>query len=116
VVAVPGRGAVAALHVRGRLLGTLTLRLPESSDLGMTAAFADEVASRLSHSLDNALRYEREREVSHALQAGLLGVAPVSVEGVEIATVYRPGSETLEVGGDWYDVFRLGDTTLALFV
>ena len=111
-----GRGAVAALHVRGRLLGTLTLRLPESSDLGMTAAFADEVASRLSHSLDNALRYEREREVSHALQAGLLGAAPAEVEGVEIATVYRPGSETLEVGGDWYDVFRLGDTTLALVV
>jgi serine/threonine-protein kinase RsbW len=111
-----GRGAVAALHVRGRLLGTLTLRLPEDSDLGMTAGFADEVASRLSHSLDNALRYEREREVSHALQAGLLGAAPVSVEGVEIATVYRPGSETLEVGGDWYDVFRLGDTTLALVV
>ena len=61
----------------------------------MTAAFADEVASRLSHSLDNALRYERERDVSHALQAGLLGAAPVSVEGVEIATVYRPGSATL---------------------
>ena len=89
---------------------------PRSSDLGMTAAFADEVASRLSHSLDNALRYEREREVSHALQPGLLGAAPAEVEGVEIATVYRPGSETLEVGGDWYDVFRLGDTTLALVV
>ena len=111
-----GRGAVAALHVRGRLLGTLTLRLPESSELGMTVAFAEEVASRLSHSLDNAMRYERERDVSHALQAGLLGAAPVEVEGVEIASVYRAGSETLEVGGDWYDVFRLGDTTLALVV
>lgn len=111
-----GRGAVAPLHVRGRLLGTLTLRLPESSELGMTAAFADDVASRLSQSLDNAMRYERERDVSHALQAGLLGHAPDAVEGVEIATVYRPGSETLEVGGDWYDVFRLGDTTLALVV
>ncbi|HEX6724291.1 MAG TPA: SpoIIE family protein phosphatase, partial [Gaiella sp.] len=111
-----GRGAVAPLHVGGRLLGTLTLRLPESSELGMTAAFAEDVASRLSQSLDNAMRYERERDVSHALQAGLLGRAPAPVEGVEIATVYRPGSETLEVGGDWYDVFRLGDTTLALVV
>lgn len=111
-----GRGAVAPLHVGGRLLGTLTLRLPESSELGMTAAFAEDVASRLSQSLDNAMRYERERDVSHALQAGLLGRAPAQVEGVEIATVYRPGSETLEVGGDWYDVFRLGDTTLALVV
>jgi serine/threonine-protein kinase RsbW len=111
-----GRGAVAPLHARGRLLGTLTLRLPETSELGMTTAFAEEVASRLSHSLDNAMRYERERDVSHALQAGLLGKAPAAVEGVEIATVYRPGSETLEVGGDWYDVFRLGGTTLALVV
>jgi serine/threonine-protein kinase RsbW len=38
------------------------------------------------------------------------------VEGAEIATVYRAGSEALEVGGDWYDVFRLGETTLALVV
>ncbi len=111
-----GRGAVAALHARGRLLGTLTLRLPETSELGMTAAFAEEVASRLSHSLDNAMRYERERAVSHTLQAGLLGRAPAPVEGAEIATVYRAGSEALEVGGDWYDVFRLGETTLALVV
>jgi serine/threonine-protein kinase RsbW len=111
-----GRGAVTALHVRGRLLGTLTLRLPESSQLGMTTAFADEVASRLSHSLDNAMRYERERDVSHTLQAGLLGPAPAAVEGAQIGTVYRPGSEGLDVGGDWYDVFRLGDTTLALVV
>jgi serine/threonine-protein kinase RsbW len=111
-----GRGAVAALHVRGRLLGTLTLRLPESSELGMTAAFVEEVASRLSHSLDNAMRYERERDVSHALQAGLLGRAPAAVDGAEIATVYRPGSEALEVGGDWYDVFRLEDSTIALVV
>jgi serine/threonine-protein kinase RsbW len=111
-----GLGAVAALHVRGRLLGTLTLRLPESSELGMTAAFAEEVASRLSHSLDNAMRYERERDVSHTLQAGLLGRAPAAVEGAQIATIYRAGSEALEVGGDWYDVFRLDDTTLALVV
>jgi serine/threonine-protein kinase RsbW len=82
----------------------------------MTEAFAEEVASRLSHSLDNAVRYERERDVSHTLQAGLLGRAPAPVEGAEIATVYRAGSEALEVGGDWYDVFRLGETTLALVV
>ena len=111
-----GRGAVAALHARGQLLGTLTLRLPEGSVFGMTVAFAEEVAARLSHSLDNAMRYERERDVSHALQAGLLGRAPATVEGAEIASVYRPGTEALEVGGDWYDVFRLGDSTLALVV
>jgi serine/threonine-protein kinase RsbW len=115
-VEIGRRGAVAALHARGQLLGTLTLRLPEGSALEMTAAFAEDVASRLSHSLDNAMRYERERDVSHALQAGLLGRAPGTVEGAEIASVYRPGTEALEVGGDWYDVFRLRDRTLALVV
>jgi len=111
-----GRGAVAALHARGRLLGTLTLRLPESSTFSITSAFAEDIASRLSHSFDNAIRYERERDVSHALQAGLLGRAPGAVENAEIASVYRPGTEALEVGGDWYDVFRLGERTLALVV
>jgi serine/threonine-protein kinase RsbW len=111
-----GRGAVAPLFARGRLLGTVTVRLPRDSELTMTPAFAEEIAARLALSLDNALVYEHERDVSHALQIGLLGRSPSPVEGADVASVYRPGTAALEVGGDWYDTFHLGDGELALVV
>ena len=60
--------------------------------------------------------YERERDVSHTLQMGLLGGELQPVPGTVIATAYRPGTASLEVGGDWYDAFPLRDGRLALVV
>jgi serine/threonine-protein kinase RsbW len=77
---------------------------------------AREIAARAALALDNALLYERERDVSHTLQLGLLGGALPSFEHVVIASAYRPGSASLEVGGDWYDAFPLENGALALVV
>ena len=79
-------------------------------------ALAREIAARAAIALDNALLYEREREVSHSLQLGLLGGDAAEFDGVVIAAAYRPGTATLEVGGDWYDAFRLPSGSLALVV
>jgi serine/threonine-protein kinase RsbW len=77
---------------------------------------AREVAARAAVALDNALLYERERDVSHALQLGLLGGGLPSFEGVVVTAAYRPGTATLEVGGDWYDAFPLESGAVALVV
>ena len=77
---------------------------------------AREVAARAAVALDNALLYERERETSHALQLGLLGGGVPSFEDVVVTAAYRPGTATLEVGGDWYDAFQLESGVLALVV
>jgi serine phosphatase RsbU (regulator of sigma subunit) len=59
--------------------------------------------------LTNARRTEAElRELADTLQAGLLPPRPPVVPGVEVATHYRAGGSGLRVGGDFYDVFRLG--------
>jgi PAS domain S-box-containing protein len=49
------------------------------------------------------------RELADTLQAGLLPPRPPVVPGVDIATHYRAGGAGVRVGGDFYDVFKVGD-------
>jgi len=116
----PGRSPVIVvpLRARGHSLGALTLR--SASGHGrrplISRSEAREIAARSSIALDNALLYERERDVSHTLQLGLLGGALPAFEHVVVASAYRPGSAGLEVGGDWYDAFPLASGAIALVV
>jgi serine/threonine-protein kinase RsbW len=114
----PSPVLVLPLRARGRSLGALTIRTVTGADgrAVITRSAAREIAARAALALDNALLYERERDVSHALQLGLLGGALPSFEHVVVASAYRPGSDSLEVGGDWYDAFRLDRGVIALVV
>lgn len=103
------------LRARKRVLGALAIAVPVSSP-EITPALGRRIATRAALALDNALLYEQERDVSHALQVGLLGARPDAIRDAQVATAYRPGTAALEVGGDWYDVFPLPDGRLALVV
>ena len=108
LVAVP-------LRARDRTLGILTVGA--STERGtITRALARRIAIRVALALDNAMLYEQEREVSHSLQIGLLGGEPAGDPSTAIASAYRPGTATLEVGGDWHDAFTLRDGNLAMVV
>jgi serine/threonine-protein kinase RsbW len=109
---------VVPLRARGHVLGALTIRSAPGPDWRpvLGPGLAREVAARAAVALDNALRYESERDVSHALQLGLLGGELPSFEGVVVASAYRPGTAALEVGGDWYDAFPLESGAVALVV
>ena len=48
------------------------------------------------------------RELADTLQAGLLPPRPPRIPGVEVESFYRAGGSGVRVGGDFYDVFRLG--------
>jgi serine/threonine-protein kinase RsbW len=104
-----------ALRARNRALGVLTIGL-EAGGPGVQASLFRRIAVRAALALDNALLYERERDVSHSLQLGLLGAEPSLPAETVIATAYRPGTAALEVGGDWYDAFPLPDGRLGLVV
>jgi PAS domain S-box-containing protein len=69
-------------------------------------------------------RYEREllaarreeHEIARRLQESMLtGVLP-EAPGLAIAATYRPAVRGLQVGGDWYDAFWLGEGHLGLVV
>jgi serine/threonine-protein kinase RsbW len=95
-----------ALRARARALGALTIAVrPE--DTRVDAILLQRVATRAALALDNALLYERERDVSHSLQLSLLGGQPAPGRRTDVASAYLPATEALEIGGDWYDVLDL---------
>ncbi len=114
----PSPVLVLPLRARGRSLGVLSMRIAAGPDWKpvISRSAAREIAARAALALDNALLYERERDVSHTLQLGLLGGALPTFERVVVASAYRPGSASLEVGGDWYDAFHLENGAIALVV
>ncbi len=110
--------SVIPLRARGRTLGALAIiQNPDAEGRRMLApALSREIALRAAFAIDNALMYERERDVSRTLQIGLLGGADLEVPDADIANAYRPGTAALDVGGDWYDAFPLAGERLALVV
>jgi phosphoserine phosphatase RsbU/P len=57
---------------------------------------------------------ERYAHLARTLQRSLLPPVLPDVPGFEIAARYRPAGEGNEVGGDFYDVFRVGDNERAV--
>ncbi|WP_169745122.1 SpoIIE family protein phosphatase [Cryptosporangium arvum] len=104
------------LRASGRTLGALVLGRYERAFSVDEVAFCSEVAATAALALDNARRYEQEREVAYTLQRSLLSGGLPKRQGLRIATHYRPAMENLEVGGDWYDAFELGDDKIGIVV
>jgi PAS domain S-box-containing protein len=61
-------------------------------------------------------REAEEREIAIGLQRALLPGRLVVPEGVSVVASYEAASAALEVGGDWYDIFRLPSGRVALTV
>lgn len=57
-----------------------------------------------------------EHEVAQTLQRRLLPERLPEIPGVAVAARYLPGGVGVNVGGDWYDVFRLPDERIAVAV
>jgi serine phosphatase RsbU (regulator of sigma subunit) len=105
-----------ALKARGEVTGTLTLvtawsrRRYRRED----ARFAWILSGRVALALDNSglfadlERAEQARaEIAETLQRGLLPPPLPHIPGWSVAAMYRPAGAENEVGGDFYDVFRV---------
>jgi len=75
-------------------------------------AFARRFASSLALALDNARRFESERNIAQTLQESMLSLPPQLPE-VEYANAYHSATEASRVGGDFYDLFDLEDGGIA---
>lgn len=105
-----------ALNARGRVTGALTLGVAWSRRRyrRADARFAWILSGRVALTLDNCglfadlERAERARtEIAETLQRGLLPSPLPHIPGWSIAAMYRPAGAENEVGGDFYDVFRV---------
>jgi serine phosphatase RsbU (regulator of sigma subunit) len=65
--------------------------------------------------VENQRLYEGTRYVAERLQRDLLPVLP-HVPGLEIDASHATSSVTSQIGGDWYDCFRLPDGDTALII
>jgi serine phosphatase RsbU (regulator of sigma subunit)/ketosteroid isomerase-like protein len=110
-------GVTVELRARGRATGMLTLGMRTHSGRHLSAAdvrFASVLAGRVALALDNAglfsglVKAERERaEIAETLQRGLLPPPLPHIPGWSVAAMYRPAGAENEIGGDFYDVFRI---------
>ena len=110
-------GIVVPLTARGRVLGVLSLvgsggRTFDEEDM----AAAMELGARAGVALDNAYLYDDRDTVARTLQQSLLPHTLPDVPGLDLAATYRPGSITLGIGGDFYDVFPAGEGSWRLVI
>jgi serine phosphatase RsbU (regulator of sigma subunit) len=75
-----------------------------------------EFASRAAIFIDNARRYNRERATALTLQRSLLPTGLSAPSSVDVRHRYLPGSQLIEVGGDWYESIALPGARVALVV
>ena len=98
-------------HLLGVLyVGTRTLR-PFSED---DAALLQLVGDRVALAVDRARLFEQERHIAETLQRSLLPEQLPRIPGLEVAVRYLPAGAGMEVGGDWFDMFELGDGHVVL--
>ncbi|MDQ3726071.1 MAG: serine/threonine-protein phosphatase, partial [Actinomycetota bacterium] len=109
-------GVTVELRARGRAMGMLTVgvRRPRRRYRRGDIDFAGVLAGRVALALDNAglfselERSDRERaEIAETLQRGLLPPPLPHIPGWSVAAMYRPAGAENEIGGDFYDAFRI---------
>ncbi|MGW2033839.1 SpoIIE family protein phosphatase [Streptomyces sp. NPDC001811] len=102
---------------RGRPFGTLTLlSTGEHCFDGHRIALAEELARRAATAARNARQYAQRAAIARDLQSGLLLPDLPDIPGAELAVFYHPAGEGLEIGGDFYDVFRRDDGSWAFIL
>jgi GAF domain-containing protein len=103
-----GSAAYLPLLVSGRVQGVLVLGRDTGSTLTPDdVKLAEEIASRASTALQNALLYQERFEIARALQASLLPPSLPVIEGLDLAARYSPAGSGADVGGDFYDIKRV---------
>jgi len=78
--------------------------------------FLEALAGQCALAVERAGLYEREHTTAETLQRSLLPDQLPSVSGLVLGAMYRPVAKNMEIGGDWYDAFRLADQRLAVAV
>src|SRR5258708_22282127 len=109
VIPAVSKGTVLGLFCCFREAGA---RKFDRYDMEMGMEFATRSAVFFNH----ATRYNREHATALTLQRAMLPTGLSMPSSVEVKHRYLPGSELVEVGGDWYESIRLPGARVALVV
>ena len=103
------------LIARRTTLGVLALTPPGDRFDPDDTVMLMELARRAAIAIDNALRYEQERDIAETLQRALLPDLP-QAPGLRLAARYLPATRGMNIGGDWYDAFTQPDGSLVTVI
>jgi PAS domain S-box-containing protein len=78
--------------------------------------FLEALAGQCSLAVERAAMYEREHKTAETLQRSLLPDQLPKLPRLVLEARYKPVAKNMEIGGDWYDAFRLADHRLAVAV
>ncbi|HWC85103.1 MAG TPA: SpoIIE family protein phosphatase [Solirubrobacteraceae bacterium] len=107
---------VVPMRLGARTLGALTLVTSDSGRVldDFDLQLAEQVAARAAVAIENSRLYSRRSSIARTLQQSLLPEQLPEVPGYELASVYLPAMEGSLVGGDFYDVWPLGDSWMMI--
>jgi serine phosphatase RsbU (regulator of sigma subunit) len=107
---------VAPLRAGERVHGVLSLVTADSRrtlDAG-DLAFAEDLALRAGAAVENARLYREMSRTARTLQESLLPRRLPELDSFRSASSYRAGGADNAVGGDFYDLFCVGDDIMVL--
>ncbi len=106
------------IQAGGRPLGVLALcRSADRPGYGEAdIAVVETLARRIAAGLANAETSARDHTVAETLQRAVLPATLPEIAGLELAVRYLPATDGINVGGDWYDAFRLSGNRMGLAI
>ncbi|GAA3506435.1 SpoIIE family protein phosphatase [Streptomyces prasinosporus] len=109
--------AFLPLVVSGRPVGCCVLSYDDPHEFhAEERAVLTSLAGLVAHALDRARLYDTKHDLAHSLQQALLPRTLPTVAGLRVAARYLPATRGMDIGGDFYDVIRLGDSAAAAVI
>ncbi|CAL9351833.1 hypothetical protein SUDANB176_00491 [Streptomyces sp. enrichment culture] len=109
--------AFLPLIISGRPVGCCILSYDEPHAFhAEERAVLTSLAGLVAHALDRARMYDTKHDLAHSLQQALLPRTLPAVTGLRVAARYLPATRGMDIGGDFYDVIRLGDSAAAAVI
>jgi GAF domain-containing protein/anti-sigma regulatory factor (Ser/Thr protein kinase) len=102
---------LVSLGGQERRLGLLTLGMNGSSRVFTDddRSLVEDLAARAGVAIENALSHRARAEQARVLQQSLLPPGLPSIPGLDVAVHYRAAGDGSIVGGDFFDLFRMGE-------
>lgn len=96
--------------------GSILIEMQSEHQAPEDVALLSQYARAASTALRNLNSYDIERRIALTLQKNLLPDAAPAIAGLEIAASYAASETHAEVGGDFYEIFALGDDRVVVAI
>jgi PAS domain-containing protein len=109
--------AFLPLIISGRPVGCCVLSYDSPHEFpAEERAVLTSLGGLIAQALDRARLYDTKHEIAHGLQKALLPHTLPEIPGLRVAARYLPATRGMDIGGDFYDLIRLGDSAVAAVI